>query len=170
MFFSSVLPFLSLAKARAMILLHLSIFLTGLEPFFLTAGCHSQRWLSWWSKDHLSQHVQLARGSGSFVRTQGVAGSAAEVALHQWAQHQLHCCKSSRKIGRPGLSCVKPSFLQENLQECCPRDWRHVFTLTQLHLSDATGTRGLAGLPTLIFFPWYLLASSFLGKPRVCCF
>lgn len=113
---------LSLAKGRAMILLQLSIFLTGwfqvrVRVFFLVAGCHSQRCLSWLSKDHPSQHLQLARESGSFLRTQGVAGSAAEMVLHQWAQHQWSyiVVNPVKDTGRPGLSCVKPSWFSRRL-------------------------------------------------------
>lgn len=31
------------------------------------------------------------------------------------ASVKLHCCKSSREIGRPGLSCVKPSWFCRRL-------------------------------------------------------
>lgn len=79
----------------------------------------------------------------------------------------LHCCKSSKRNrkARPELRKTILAF-QEATQECCPRSWRHLFTLTQLHLGDVTGTHGLAGLPTFIFFPWYLLASSLRNPER----
>lgn len=152
-----------------MILLQLSIFLTGwfqvrVGAFFFYC---SQRWLSWLSKDHSSQHLQMARESGSFLKTQGVAGSAAEsVTPVSTASVKLHCCKCKRnRKARPEL-CKTVLAFQEAIQECCPRDWRHLFPLTQLHLSDATGTRGLAGLPTYIFFLGISLLPPSLQNPE----
>lgn len=118
MFFSSVFPFLSFAKRRSMILLQLSI-LPGWssqgQSLFFDCSVWQQSWLSWLSKDHPFQHLQLARESGSFVRTQGVAGSAAEI--HQWAQHQWSyiAVNPVKEIGGPGLRCVKPSWFSRRL-------------------------------------------------------
>lgn len=170
MFFSSVFPFLSFAKRRAMILLQLSI-------------------LSGWSSQCQSLFIdcRVWQPEVTLLAEQRSPIPAPPAGQREWqlcqdprscrvcsrntpvctASVKLHRCKSSKRNGkaRPEL-CKTILVFQEAIQECCPRDWRHLFTLTQQHLSDATGTRGLAGLPTLIFFLGVSLFPPSLQNPE----
>lgn len=106
-----------LAKGRAMILLQLSIFLTGWFQvrvgafFFIAARGDSPGW----AKITHPSTSRWPERAAAFSRPRESQGQQQKV-LHRWAQHQWsYIVVNVKEIGRPGLSCVKPSWLSRRL-------------------------------------------------------
>lgn len=180
-FFSSVFPTSSFPlKTRSgdsstpQYVLSYVIWSQGQNPFLITVG-QSPRWLSWLSKDYPSQAPPPAGQWEQQLWQDLKSCRVPEMVVYQRAQHQPDyiAVNPIKEIGRPGLSCIKPSWL---FRRAAPETG--IFILSQkeerpLHSSSAASQwccrhSRLTRLPTFVFFPWCLLSSSFFAKPGAC--